>query len=140
MNSDAAPAAQAAVAIVFAPAGGDEAALRRMLEDEGVAVQSCADAGAFYAALDENAWCAIVTEEGLDRCTLEGLDAGLRRQPAWSDLPFLALAGRAAELHPSILASMRASLAPDCIITQGPMRAHHAAARLAAGDGARPQH
>ena len=94
MDSDAPPSA--AVAIVFAPAGGDEAALRRMLEDEGVAVQSCADAAAFYAALDENAWCAIVTEEGLDRCSLEGLDAGLRRQPAWSDLPFLALAGRAA--------------------------------------------
>ena len=94
MNSDAPSAA--AVAIVFAPVGGDEAALRRMLEDEGVAVQSCADAQAFYAALDANAWCAIVTEEGLERCTLEGLDAGLRRQPPWSDLPFLALAGRAA--------------------------------------------
>ena len=48
----------------------------------------------------------------------------------------VALAGRAAQLHPSIAASMRASLPPDCIITQDAMRAHHAAARLAAGDGA----
>jgi len=64
-----------------------------MLETEGVAVRTCADAASFYAGLDEQAWCAIVTEEGLDRCTLEALDASLRRQPAWSDLPLLALAG-----------------------------------------------
>lgn len=87
--------APAAIAVVFAPVAGDAAALRRLLEAEGVAVQACGDAAAFYASLNENAWCAIVTEEGLDRCSLDGLDASLRRQPAWSDLPFLTLAGRA---------------------------------------------
>ena len=46
----------------------------------------------------------------------------------------VALAGRAAELHPSIAASMRASLPPDTILTQSAMRAHHAAARLAVAD------
>ena len=46
----------------------------------------------------------------------------------------VALGGRAALLHPSIAASMRASLAPDTTITPGAMRAHHAAARLAALD------
>lgn len=44
----------------------------------------------------------------------------------------VALAGRAAELHPSILETMRASLPPDTILTQTGMRAHYAAARLAA--------
>lgn len=48
------------------------------------------------------------------------------------------LSGRAAALHPSIAASMRASLAPDCILTQSAMRAHHAAARLAAAGAATP--
>ncbi|MGX4640861.1 N-acetylglucosamine kinase [Massilia sp. SYSU DXS3249] len=44
------------------------------------------------------------------------------------------LAGRAAELHPSIAAAMRASLPPETQLTQTAMRAHHAAARLAALD------
>lgn len=87
------PEAGTARVVVFAPVEGDAAALGRMLEDEGVAMRACADAAAFYACLDEQAWCAIVTEEGLDRCSLDGLDASLRRQPAWSDLPLLTLAG-----------------------------------------------
>ena len=44
------------------------------------------------------------------------------------------LAGRAAELHPSIAAAMRAALPPQTQLTQTAMRAHHAAARLAALD------
>ncbi|MFC3460314.1 N-acetylglucosamine kinase [Massilia haematophila] len=48
----------------------------------------------------------------------------------------VALAGRAAELHPSIAATMRAALPPGVALTQTAMRAHHAAARLAARDGA----
>ena len=52
----------------------------------------------------------------------------------------VALGGRAAALHPSIAASMRASLPPDTIITQGAMRAHHAAARLAAQGGTHLDH
>lgn len=48
----------------------------------------------------------------------------------------VALSGRAADLHPAIAASMRASLPPDSIMTQGALRAHHAAARLAAQDSA----
>jgi N-acetylglucosamine kinase-like BadF-type ATPase len=50
----------------------------------------------------------------------------------------VALGGRAAELHPSIAASMRASLAPESILTHGALRPHHAAARLAVLDGAMP--
>jgi len=44
----------------------------------------------------------------------------------------VALAGRAAELHPVIVETMRATLPPDTILTQTGMRAHYAAARLAA--------
>lgn len=88
------PEAGLARVVVFAPVEGDAAALGRMLEEEGVEVRTCADAAGFYACLDEQAWCAIVTEEGLDRCSLEGLDASLRRQPPWSDLPLLTLAGQ----------------------------------------------
>jgi glucosamine kinase len=47
----------------------------------------------------------------------------------------VALAGRAADLHPSIVASMRASLPDNTQLTHTAMRAHHAAARLAVADG-----
>ncbi len=44
----------------------------------------------------------------------------------------VALAGRAAELHPAIVETMRAALPPDTTISQTGLRAHYAAARLAA--------
>jgi N-acetylglucosamine kinase-like BadF-type ATPase len=47
----------------------------------------------------------------------------------------VSLAGRAADLHPSIVASMRASLPDNTQLTHTAMRAHHAAARLAVADG-----
>ncbi|MBQ5949887.1 N-acetylglucosamine kinase [Massilia sp. ST3] len=45
----------------------------------------------------------------------------------------VALTGRAAELHPVIVDTMRALLPPDTPFSQTGLRAHHAAARLAAG-------
>ncbi|MCA1857335.1 ATPase [Massilia oculi] len=44
----------------------------------------------------------------------------------------VALAGRAAELHPLIATTMRAALPPDTVLEQASLRAHYAAARLAA--------
>ena len=85
--------AAGAAVVVFAPAAGDAAALCALLEGDGIHALPCPHADAFYAALDERAACAIVTEEGLACCSLDGLDATLRRQPRWSDLPLLALAG-----------------------------------------------
>ena len=43
----------------------------------------------------------------------------------------VALAGRASELHPLIVETMRAALPPDIDLTQTGLRAHHGAARLA---------
>jgi N-acetylglucosamine kinase-like BadF-type ATPase len=43
----------------------------------------------------------------------------------------VALAGRAAELHPVIVETMRADLPPHTALSQTGLRAHHAAARLA---------
>jgi len=78
--------------VVFAPLAGDAAALRTLVEREGVPARVCADASAFYAALDEVALAIVITEEGLARCTLQELSAKLRHQGAWSDLPILVLA------------------------------------------------
>lgn len=81
------------VVAVFAPVPGDEAVLQSVLGTEDVTLRLHADPAAFYAALDEHVLAAVVTEEGLARCSVDALDAVLRRQPAWSDLPILALAG-----------------------------------------------
>ena len=78
--------------MVFAPLAGDAAALRAIVEHEGVAARTCADVLEFYAALGDGALAVVITEEGLARCALQDLADRLRRQPAWSDLPILVLA------------------------------------------------
>jgi signal transduction histidine kinase len=88
LKPDAAPGAVA----VFAPVAGDAATLQSVLGTEDVALHFHADPAAFYAALDERTLAAVVTEEGLAQCSVDALDAVLRRQAAWSDLPILALA------------------------------------------------
>ena len=78
--------------MVFAPLAGDAAALTAIVAHEGASALPCTDAATFYAALDEHALAAIVTEEALAQCTLQDLGARLRAQPPWSDLPLLVLA------------------------------------------------
>jgi len=78
--------------VVFAPLAGDTAALRAIVDHQGVAARVCADAPEFYAALDDGALAIVITEEGLARCALQDLADRLHRQPAWSDLPILVLA------------------------------------------------
>jgi signal transduction histidine kinase/CheY-like chemotaxis protein len=78
--------------VVFAPLAGDAALLSALVDHEGVAARTCADASGFYAALDDDALAIVITEEGLARCALPDLADRLRRQPAWSDLPILVLA------------------------------------------------
>lgn len=79
--------------VVFAPVRGDADTLRAIVENEGVQARVCADAPAFYAALDEGALAITITEEGLARCSLQDLSARLGYQPNWSDIPVLVLAG-----------------------------------------------
>ena len=50
----------------------------------------------------------------------------------------VALAGRAAELHPVIVDTMRAALPASVSLSKTGLRSHHAAARLALGSGAAP--
>lgn len=86
--------------VVFAPLAGDAATLQALAAREGVPARACADPRSFYEALDERALAIFVTEEGLARCALQDLDARLRRQPPWSDVPVLVLAdadGRAVD-------------------------------------------
>ncbi|MGJ9419193.1 BadF/BadG/BcrA/BcrD ATPase family protein [Massilia sp. CMS3.1] len=118
---------------VFAYVGGSDWAYSRQFiyGQERGEVGKLALAVAASAAQDAAA-AAILEEAGRE---LGRLAMALIRR--FGPRP-VALGGRAAELHPSIAASMRASLPPDTIITQCAMRAHHAAARLAALDDTPP--
>ncbi len=112
---------------VFAQIGGDDWALSRqfMYGQERGAVGHLALAVAASADADPVA-AAILTGAGRELARLaQALCSRFGVRP-------VALAGRAADLHTSICASMRTAL-PDAIsLTHSGSHAHHAAARMAA--------
>ncbi len=116
---------------VFAQIGGDDWALSRQFiyGQERGAVGKLALAVAASAAADPVA-AAILAEAGRELARLaRALVERFGARP-------VVLAGRAAELHPAILAAMRAAMRaalPDATsLTQATGQAHHAAARIAA--------
>jgi signal transduction histidine kinase len=84
------------VALLFAPIAGDRQALHALLSGLGLEVVVCAAPQDFYDMLGRDAMLAVVTEEALVRCDAQALRSALERQPAWSDLPMLALVGKEA--------------------------------------------
>lgn len=77
---------------VFAPARNDAATLAQLIEAEGMRAEVCAGAADFYARLEAAPLFAVITEEGVARCSLDALRGIARVQPAWSDTPLLVLA------------------------------------------------
>ena len=111
---------------VFDQIGGPDWALSRQFiyGSERGAVGKLALAVAASAGRDPVA-AMILQEAGCELARLaQALMSRFGARP-------VALAGRAAELHPSIAQAMRAALAPATPFTQTALRAHHAAARLA---------
>ena len=84
------------LALLFAPIAGDSQALQGLLSSLGLEVVACAAPQDFYDLLGQDLMLAVVTEEALVRCDAQVLRAALERQPAWSDLPMLALVGNQA--------------------------------------------
>ena len=81
---------------------------------------------AVAASADQDpAAATILSEAGLE---LARLALALTRR--FGPRP-VALAGRASELHPLIIETMRAALPPELVLRQTGLRAHHGAARLA---------
>lgn len=84
---------QAGTALLFAPIPGDAHALQAILAGLGPSVQVCASQQDFYDGLAGDPLLAVITEEALVQCKVEELKYVLQGQPAWSDIPLLALAG-----------------------------------------------
>ncbi|WP_120010599.1 ATP-binding protein [Teichococcus vastitatis] len=97
------PAQQPPSALIHTPHGRDAAIAEALLHEAGVAVcRVCPSLVSFEAALGEDTYFAVVTEEALRGADLKGIAARITAQPAWSDLPFIVLAqGGGPERNPA---------------------------------------
>jgi signal transduction histidine kinase len=78
-------------ALILAPSGRDAVVASEILAEGGMRASICADLAALVECLNEGAGFAVVTEEALTRIDLHPLSTWIRRQPEWSDLPFVLL-------------------------------------------------
>jgi len=81
--------------LVSAPYGSDAQSVAKLLRAEGLVVLNCPTLANIAEAIDERAGVVLVTEEALF-ADLGPLYRALEAQPAWSDVPFILLAGRQA--------------------------------------------
>ncbi|ANI79546.1 PAS domain-containing hybrid sensor histidine kinase/response regulator [Sphingobium sp. EP60837] len=81
--------------LVSAPYGSDAESAAQLLRGEGQRVLVCPTLHDIAEAIDEQAGVVLVTEEALF-ADLGPLHRALEAQPAWSDVPFILLAGRQA--------------------------------------------
>src|SRR5262245_43403532 len=91
----------AARILIFAPVGRDAQLTRDMLERASIPCYGCASLTALCSAFEEQGCGAILlTEEALEDSAFAELAAALDRQPAWSDVPVMLLAGSSSS-HPN---------------------------------------
>ncbi|HEY7805926.1 MAG TPA: response regulator [Croceibacterium sp.] len=81
-------------ALILAPHGRDAVIAAEMLRETGIEGVVCRDIAALVAGLREGAGFAVITEEALLSQDLRALSEWIRRQPEWSDFPFVLLTVR----------------------------------------------
>jgi signal transduction histidine kinase len=86
-------------ALILAPLGRDAAVAAAMLAEAGVEGVRCTDLADLLTKLREGAGFVIATEEALSPADLRPLSNYIRRQPEWSDLPFVLLTRRGGGLE-----------------------------------------
>ena len=94
---NAEPAFREEAVLILAPTSKDAALSRKVLEEAGVACALCRDVGELCAGIDSGAGMAMLGEEALTAESLNLLRLAVRRQPAWSDFPFLILTEQGAD-------------------------------------------
>ena len=81
--------------LVSAPYGSDAPSLERVLTGQGYDVTICPALHDIALAIGDHVGVVLLTEEALSG-DLGPLQLALKRQPSWSDIPFVLLAGRQA--------------------------------------------
>ena len=77
--------------LILAPIGRDAAASAELLLKAGIHTEIVADLSALVAELARCAGCVLITEEAMFNANIEALECWVKKQPAWSDLPFIVL-------------------------------------------------
>jgi PAS domain S-box-containing protein len=77
--------------LVLAPLGRDAQVAIGLLREAWLTGQACADVAHLSRELHQGAGLAIVAEEALATADLRALEAWMRAQPPWSDLPIVVL-------------------------------------------------
>jgi two-component sensor histidine kinase len=78
-------------ALILAPRGRDAEIASKLLQEAGWPALICPDVGRLCDELDEGAAFAVVVEEVLSANALASLRRCIKKQPAWSDFPFVVL-------------------------------------------------
>jgi signal transduction histidine kinase/ActR/RegA family two-component response regulator len=91
------PAFREETVLILAPTSKDAALSRKVLEEAGMACALCRDIGELCVGIDSGAGVAMLGEEALTAESLNLLRLAVRRQPAWSDFPFLILTEQGAD-------------------------------------------
>ena len=69
------------------------------MDEAGIASAICKDLSEFEAALGDETWFAVVTEEAMRFADLRAIAFWIGTQPSWSDLPFIILTRRGGGLE-----------------------------------------
>ncbi|HLK62623.1 MAG TPA: response regulator [Bryobacteraceae bacterium] len=80
--------------LVLAPTGRDAFLICEALQRARISAEMCADMESFAARLQRDAAAALLAEEALRSGAASVLLMALREQPAWSDLPLIAMTSR----------------------------------------------
>jgi PAS domain S-box-containing protein len=84
-------AAGSELVVVLAPAGRDARVACTLLQESGMQAIACANLGELMAAVENEAGMLLLTDDALLHADLRPLNAWVRKQPAWSDLPVVVL-------------------------------------------------
>jgi PAS domain S-box-containing protein len=87
--------------LILAPRGRDAVVAETILREAGLERQAVPNFSALAAELSAGAGAAIVADEAVDSSRIEDLRDWVAEQPSWSDLPFVFLTRRYADLERS---------------------------------------
>ncbi len=102
LDGDDRPAPDLNRALILAPLRKDSEYVAELLSRNAVESEICEDADCLKAGLRDAPGLLIVTHEALTEPILDCVEAHLREQPDWSELPIVVLldkAGRSTRLH-----------------------------------------
>ncbi len=120
METTTTPEAVHRSALILAPHGRDAVVAQALLQEAGTASTICPDISAFEAAVDDDTWFAIVTEEAMRAGDLRALSAHLKAQAEWSDLPFIVLTQRGGGIERNPAAARLSEVLGNVIFLERP--------------------